>query len=262
MAMSPAHHLLKFRHGCMLTVKCFRFPCVKHLTTFRTSNPKSKNLQKQASELLEYSQEENVKSIAAEHFSLFTNFITSEEETSLITEIDTKWRRLKYQKGHWDNAIQDYRELEIRDWRRPNASIIQRIQEVAFDDGDVKNNLIHVLDLSPIGFINPHVDSTRFCGRVIAGLSLLSPCVMKYTHKDDASIWFQALLPPKSLYIMRDRVRYEFEHEILKNEDSLFKGEKVNKSRRVSLLCRSQPQAELDEKPGQLFKPITLFENT
>uniref|UniRef100_H2YPS2 Uncharacterized protein n=1 Tax=Ciona savignyi TaxID=51511 RepID=H2YPS2_CIOSA len=244
----------------MLCIRCSRlkpFPTnSKWFSTCRRIQNSPKN------KCLEYSNDANVRAIAADNFALLENFITEGEESSLIREIDTKWKRLKYQKGHWDNAIEDYRELEISSWSKPNAAIIQRVQEVAFEQGDTKNNLIHVLDLAEHGFINPHVDSVRFCGRVIAGLSLLSPCVMKYTHKDDASVWFQALLQRRSLYIMKDRVRYDFKHEILRNERSIFKNEIIPKFRRVSVLCRSQAIGSENERPGSLFQPITLNENT
>ena len=52
-------------------------------------------------------------------------------------------------------------------------------------------------------YIKPHIDSVKFCGGVIAGVSLLSSSVMKLMHHEDVSRWIMALLPPRSLYIMR-----------------------------------------------------------
>ncbi|CAN0326924.1 unnamed protein product, partial [Phaeothamnion confervicola] len=37
----------------------------------------------------------------------------------------------------------------------------------------------HAIDLAPEGFIKPHVDSVKFSGRVVAGLSLVSAAVMR-----------------------------------------------------------------------------------
>ena len=64
-------------------------------------------------------------------------------------------------------------------------------------------NHVHILDLHENGFIKPHVDAVRFCGNTIAGLSLLSDCVMKLTMESDKSKFAYAHLKRRSLYIMR-----------------------------------------------------------
>ena len=51
-------------------------------------------------------------------------------------------------------------------------------------------------------YIKPHIDSVKFCGDVIAGISLLSACVMKLTC-DNSEECIMTLLPQRSLYIMR-----------------------------------------------------------
>ena len=43
--------------------------------------------------------------------------------------------------------------------------------------------------------------------------------------------------------IFRDAARYEFKHEILDNSASSFGGEKITKTRRISIICRSPPTA-------------------
>ena len=100
---------------------------------------------------------------------------------------------------------------------------------------------VHVLDLAKDGYIRPHVDSIKHCGDVIAGVSLLSPCVMKLQCEDDATKLIHALLLPRSLYIMRGEIRYKYTHAILSAEDSQFRGSVIPKERRVSLVCRTAP---------------------
>ena len=56
---------------------------------------------------------------------------------------------------------------------------------------------------SPNRIISPHIDSVKFCGDVISGLSLLSPSVMRLEHQSTNSKWISILLPPRSLYIIR-----------------------------------------------------------
>jgi alkylated DNA repair protein alkB family protein 7 len=60
-------------------------------------------------------------------------------------------------------------------------------------------------------------------------------------NKDDlysASILVKRL----GLYIMSHSSRYNFTHEILKNEESIFKGQKIHKTRRISVICRDEPE--------------------
>ncbi|XP_043602782.1 alpha-ketoglutarate-dependent dioxygenase alkB homolog 7, mitochondrial isoform X2 [Bombus pyrosoma] len=157
------------------------------------------------------------------------NFITVEEEKSLMEEIDSYVRRLKYEQSHWDDAIHNYRETEKGKWNDENAKI----------------SLIHVLDLAPEGWIKPHVDSIRFCGEIITGLSLLTDSVMRLKMVDNVTLYKDFLLPRRSLYIMSGVARYNYNHEILKNEESFFKGQHILKGRRISVICRCQPQRDV-----------------
>lgn len=43
----------------------------------------------------------------------------------------------------------------------------------------------------------------QFCGPTIAGLSLISPSVLRLVKEDDSTLWLKAVLPAGSLYIMR-----------------------------------------------------------
>ncbi|XP_029421157.1 alpha-ketoglutarate-dependent dioxygenase alkB homolog 7, mitochondrial isoform X2 [Nannospalax galili] len=81
-----------------------------------------------------------------------------------------------------------------------------------------------------------------FCGSTIAGLSLLSPSVMKLVHTQDPAQWLELLLEPGSLYILRGPARYDFSHEILRDEESFFGEHQVPRGRRISVICRSIPE--------------------
>lgn len=39
----------------------------------------------------------------------------------------------------------------------------------------------------------------------------------------------------------REQARYNFTHEILKDEESVFNGQKVLRQRRISVICRNLP---------------------
>lgn len=159
-------------------------------------------------------------------------------------------------------AIHGFRETERKHWYPDNKAVIERIREIAFK-GEIQP-YIHVLDLAKEGVIKPHVDSVRYCGSTISGISLLSDCVMRLIRVDqrkenttdntdfrsdqsNSNLIFRdyyanVLLPRYSLYIMRDTARYDYTHEILDNKVSQIFGEKLEKDRRISIICRNEPK--------------------
>uniref|UniRef100_A0A8C4Q2I5 AlkB homolog 7 n=1 Tax=Eptatretus burgeri TaxID=7764 RepID=A0A8C4Q2I5_EPTBU len=168
-------------------------------------------------------------------------FVSPREEQILLEEVEPSFRKLKYQFDHWDDAIHGYREIEREKWGAEAAPLLHRVCETAFGTGREVSPLIHVLDLDAHGYIKPHVDSIKFCGNTIAGLSLLSTCIMRFVHERTAE-QMDVLLRRRSLYIMWDKVRYEFTHEILKNEESYYEGKHIPRSRRIAIISRNFPE--------------------
>ncbi|XP_018344452.1 PREDICTED: alpha-ketoglutarate-dependent dioxygenase alkB homolog 7, mitochondrial isoform X2 [Trachymyrmex septentrionalis] len=174
------------------------------------------------------------------------NFISEEEEDILIQEVDPYMKRLRYEFSHWDNAIHGYRETEWKKWSKDSSQILDRVRRKAFSPEMIQLSLVHILDLAPEGWIKPHIDSVRFCGGIIAGLSLLSDSVMRLAmegHEKECVACF--LLPRRSLYIMSGVARYKYNHEILKSEESYFEGRHVPKGRRISIICRTEADLEV-----------------
>ncbi|XP_003461145.1 alpha-ketoglutarate-dependent dioxygenase alkB homolog 7, mitochondrial [Cavia porcellus] len=176
-------------------------------------------------------------------------FLSKDEEDTLSGELEPELRRRRYEYDHWDAAIHGFREIEKSRWTEASRVILQRVQVAAFGPGQTLLSPIHVLDLEPRGYIKPHVDSVKFCGATIAGLSLLSPSVMRLVHTQEPGQWLELLLEPGSLYILRDSARYDFSHEILRDEESFFGEHRVPRGRRISVICRSVPEGV---GPGQL----------
>lgn len=193
------------------------------------------------------------------------DFISEAEELTLIAEAEKSIKRMRYEYDHWDNAIHGYREMEKVDWLPENRILFDRVRKFAFVS-DVMPH-VHILDLAKDGIIKPHVDSSRYCGTTIAGLSLLTDCIMrlrrvdemKYvqakmgednkdainnSNKSTAAIEYDyfvdCLLKRRSLYVMKNVARYNFTHEVLAT-NSEFKGVNVEKERRISIICRNQP---------------------
>lgn len=71
---------------------------------------------------------------------------------------------------------------------------------------------------------------------------MLTDSVMRLVHEKQNTLYADVLLKQRSLYIMKGSARYDYKHEILKNEDSYFKGEKIEKNRRISVICRNEPK--------------------
>ncbi|XP_077475270.1 alpha-ketoglutarate-dependent dioxygenase alkB homolog 7, mitochondrial [Stigmatopora argus] len=170
-----------------------------------------------------------------------TAFITEEEEGALLLELEAGLKKKRYEFDHWDDAIHGFRETERLTWSEGCQAILARVRSVAFASGSSLLGPVHVLDLDKTGYIKPHIDSVKFCGSTISGLSLLSDSVMRLVKEDSHIEWLDLLLPRRSLYILRDQARYDFTHEILKDEVSTFNGHRVPRQRRISVICRSLP---------------------
>lgn len=189
-----------------------------------------------------YNDEE--KAVIKSDMVVMDDFLHEDEEKSLIEELEPHMKRMRYQFDHWDDAIHGYRETERLKWNEKNTTIINRVRSLAFPNVSKTLTLVHVLDLAEDGYIKPHIDSVRFCGDIIAGLSLLSNSVMRLVHNKQKEKVVDVLLKRRSLYIMRDCARYDYTHEILSNKLSVFKGAPVKKTRRISVICRNEPKKE------------------
>ncbi|XP_070704281.1 alpha-ketoglutarate-dependent dioxygenase alkB homolog 7, mitochondrial [Pempheris klunzingeri] len=170
-----------------------------------------------------------------------TGFITEDEEEAFLRELESGLRKKRYEFDHWDDAIHGYRETERVSWGRACEEVLNRVRSVAFPEDSQLLGPVHILDLDKTGYIKPHIDSVKFCGSTIAGLSLLSDSIMRLVKEDGTNEWLDLLLPRHSLYILRDQARYNFTHEILKDEESVFNGQRVPRLRRISIICRNLP---------------------
>uniref|UniRef100_A0A8D8Y453 Alpha-ketoglutarate-dependent dioxygenase alkB homolog 7, mitochondrial n=1 Tax=Cacopsylla melanoneura TaxID=428564 RepID=A0A8D8Y453_9HEMI len=184
------------------------------------------------------------KSILA-NMLVYNDFLSVEDEQSLLQEINQFIKRQRYEYDHWDDAIHGFRETERSKWNEQNSKIIARVQNLAFASDVTPIQYVHVLDLEEKGYIKAHVDSVRFCGNTIAGLSLVSDSVMKLVDEETKTEEVLVLLKQRSLYVMKDVARYKFTHEVLPNEKSYFGDLFVPRGRRISVICRNTPDPSL-----------------
>ncbi|XP_066251528.1 alpha-ketoglutarate-dependent dioxygenase alkB homolog 7, mitochondrial isoform X1 [Euwallacea similis] len=176
-----------------------------------------------------------------ETMTVHYDFLSESEESSLMNELDPYMKKLHYEFDHWDDAIHGYRETERMNWNEANSKILDRVRNIAFPPEVSPIKYVHILDLDKKGWIKPHIDAVRFCGDTIAGLSLLTDSVMRLVQDRNKDLYADVFLRRRSLYVMKAVARFEYTHEILSNENSIFKGEKVLKDRRISVICRNQP---------------------
>mmetsp|Transcript_58680 Transcript_58680/g.132812 ORF Transcript_58680/g.132812 Transcript_58680/m.132812 type:complete len:231 (+) Transcript_58680:40-732(+) len=179
------------------------------------------------------------KFLPANSVRIFQDAISPTQEASLMHELFPILSRRRYQRAHWDSVIEGYREVERPFWKSPeNEATIAKLRGQISDFvssqapgaaeplGYTGEWLpVHVLDLSEEGFITPHVDSVKFSGGLVCGLSLLSSAVMVLSPEDpvlsrssDAKV--EMFLPRRSLYVLSGPARYEFAHSIERNRDN------------------------------------------
>lgn len=195
---------------------------------------------------------------------VYPNFVTEEEGKSLINESAKRFKRRSFQDGHWDSVITGYREVELitpnehelnqdthEDVPQFAMAIHKTRKQLAENHFNKSNNNhiqwlpCHAIDLSAKGVLKAHVDSVKFSGEIVAGISLLSDAVMRLRPssdewdceegnilsdghtKDDTNSdnsmnssntneeYVDLYLPQNSLYVLSDRSRYSYTHELL-----------------------------------------------
>jgi alkylated DNA repair protein alkB family protein 7 len=175
------------------------------------------------------------------------------QHQGLTTITHTNFQRRRYERGHWDSVIINYKEVELSDDSLvpPISRIFERIQSLLSanhlpSDKPVQWLPPHVIDLHAQGQLNAHVDSIRFSGVTVSGLSLLSPCIMRLKPSSDALYdWKEGrmeghvdlLLPPRSVYCLTGPSRFRYSHELLPS-GSLFQNKAVHRGRRLSVIFR------------------------
>jgi len=129
--------------------------------------------------------------------------------------------RRRYEQGHWDAVITDYKEVELGD-----ESTLSTLSQQTLDKcrEELRNRHLkpsaqflpcHAIALR--GQLKAHVDSIRFSGSMVAGISLLSSSIMRLVpaNNNGNKHWIDLCLPPLSLYVLTGMSRYDYTHELL-----------------------------------------------
>jgi alkylated DNA repair protein alkB family protein 7 len=161
----------------------------------------------------------------------------------------------RYEKGHWDAVITNYKEIELADAFFDEPEIPQILQRVRqhleqhqlrdfYEDQPIQWLPCHAIDLKKEAELNAHVDSIKFSGDLVAGLSLLSSSIMRLVPDDapDEGRWIDLYLPPLSLYALTGVGRYRYSHHLLPNNSTFTSLEGtetvVQRDHRLSVIFR------------------------
>lgn len=161
-------------------------------------------------------------------------YLTEADERALADAIDrepwnTQWRRRRqpYGAGYGKSGAAP-----------PIPAWGQRLAERLFGDGvtDVPFDQMLVNEYLLGQGIAPHRDHAPF-GRTVVSLSLLSSCVMDFRHPETGRTE-HLLLEPRSLLVLGDEARYEWEHGIAPRKKDVWHGARVDRGRRLSVTFR------------------------
>eukprot|EP00980_Cylindrotheca_fusiformis_P014342 scaffold3827_cov179-Cylindrotheca_fusiformis.AAC.6 len=167
---------------------------------------------------------------------VYSNALTPTQADLIVEDIRSRMKRRRYEKGHWDAVIINYKEIELPDSSFDDPEIPkifhrlrQHLEKRHLDYDPVEWLPCHAIDLKKDGELNAHVDSIKFSGDLVAGISLLSPSIMRLIPDEDSykqenwekvDGWVDLYLPPLSLYALTGVGRYRYSHQLQPNNST------------------------------------------
>jgi len=176
---------------------------------------------------------EDVPSIPG--LSYLPRYVTPEVEAELARSIDadpwdTTWERRRQQYGATYGPGQNA-ERPIPAWGQSLAVRMYRegLSERPFDQ-------MLVNEYRPGQGIALHLDHKPF-DRTVVSLSLLAACIMDFRHVKDGRR-LSLLLEPRSLLVLSDEARYDWQHGIARRMNDRWQGMVVPRGYRLSVTFR------------------------
>lgn len=164
------------------------------------------------------------------------NYISVNEETALIVEIDsqqwnTAWQRRRQLYG----ASYGRAEGEPRPMPAWGKNLAQRMLAAGITHQFFDQLLVN--EYQPGQGIAMHRDYQTF-GDTVVSLSLLSHCVMTLFHPTEKRRE-QLLLQRRSLLVLSGPARHQWQHGIAARKNDTWQGVKLTRYRRVSVTLRT-----------------------
>jgi alkylated DNA repair dioxygenase AlkB len=165
-------------------------------------------------------------------------YVTPSEEAALTRLIDvepwdTSWERRRQPYGVAYGKESAGREIPAWGLRLAERMLSEGICDRLFDNMLVNEYL-------PGQGIALHRDYSPF-GRTVVSLSLFSPCVMDFRHEKSGRKE-SLLLEPRSLLVLSDEARYEWQHGIARRKYDRWEGVSIPRGRRLSVTFRLKKQ--------------------
>jgi alkylated DNA repair dioxygenase AlkB len=167
------------------------------------------------------------------------DYLSERDEQNLVAAVDAEpWDET------WDRRRQPYgvsygrrkgKELPIPVW---GVVLIDRLHREGV--GDWRFDQMLVNEYATGQGISFHRDYDPF-DRTVVSLSLLAPCVMEFRRVSDG-LRESMLLEPRSLLILEDEARYEWEHGIARRKSDHWAGAVIPRRRRLSVTFRMLKQ--------------------
>jgi alkylated DNA repair dioxygenase AlkB len=172
--------------------------------------------------------------------SYLRDYISKDQEMGLTEAIDaepwdTTWKRRRQLYG-WSYGRGGETVRPIPSW---GLSLAERMHQDGIVDRPFNQMLIN--EYFPGQGISLHRDYEPF-DRTVVSLSLLSPCVMDFRHAKDERRE-AIVLEPRSLLVLSDEARYEWQHGIAGRKKDRWQGSTIVRGRRLSVTFRlAKPQ--------------------
>jgi alkylated DNA repair dioxygenase AlkB len=169
------------------------------------------------------------------------DFITPEQQDALVRQIDAApWlgdlrRRVQHYGYKYDYKVRavdvSMRLGPLPEWA---AEIVRLARERGLTDEEPDQVIVN--EYEPGQGIASHIDCKPCFTGTILSLSLLSPCVLDFKHKERQVV--PVLLEPRSMMVMQGEARYDWTHGLAARKTDLYGGRRVVRGRRVSLTIR------------------------
>lgn len=131
-------------------------------------------------------------------FLLRKEFISAAVENALLTELGRKLKRFRWNDGHFDGKICNYREFMVSDLGEfPALQALVQSDELKALVLDRPLLPVHVLELRRDGIIKAHIDNHAYSGRMIAAVSLGEDSQMTLQRGSEC---YTINLPRRSFY--------------------------------------------------------------
>lgn len=173
--------------------------------------------------------------------SYISEWITPNTEAELISIIDQQpWmsdlkRRVQHYGYAYDykarNITRDLYLGELPDW-------LQLLAQKLVENGlfQASPDQVIINEYLPGQGISPHIDCVPCFGKTIASLSLGSPCMMDFSKSSEKH---SRMLERRSLLVLSESARYEWQHGIAGRKSDKKNGQIINRTRRLSLTFRN-----------------------